>query len=120
MAWKGDNKTWVAGCDKLLTFFEKEWQKAIKKNEESKAKKWAKWQSLLDNYKSEDEINDAYGYEMITEKERQDLLARLAAGEENVMSLDATDAYIYLLQGFMSDLNKERECIIEELKDGET
>lgn len=114
MPWQGDSQTWAAGCDKLLATLEKEYQKAVKKNDENKAKKRAKWQSLIDVYKTEEDVMDAYGYAMITEKQREDLLAQLAAGEEKVMELDVMDAYIHLLKSFMSDLRKEKECLLEE------
>lgn len=116
MAWKGDSKTWIKGCDKMLALLEKEFQTASKKNADKKAKKLAKWQETIEIYKTEEDVQDAYGYGMITDVQRQELIAFLEKGEAELTALDEIDAYIYLLQCIARDMKQEKECLIEEAK----
>lgn len=116
MAWRGNNKTWIKGCDKMLALLEKEFQTASKKNTDKKAKKLEKWQKTIEIYKTEEDVQDAYGYGMITDAQRQELIIFLEKGETELTALDEMDAYIYLLQSIARDMRQEKECLIEEAK----
>lgn len=62
----------------------------------------------IQEYKTEDEIMDAYGYELITDAERQQLLEALETGEQYI-EYTTTPASIALsiLKDFIKGLEKE-------------
>lgn len=65
---------------KRLAYPLKQLQAAADKEEKSRRERA---EALLE-YKTEDEIMDAYGYEMITDDERRELIAALESGEKYV------------------------------------
>lgn len=108
MAWQGTMEAWSKGCDKALKLMEKELEKAIKKNDENKGKKLDKFRKMIHDYPTEQDVIEAYGYEMVTEKQKDELIEALRAGEEKATELDEFDSYIYLIITFIEDLRREK------------
>lgn len=70
----------------------------------------------LSQYKTEEDIQEAYGYELITDDERQNLLEALAIGEKYVENTETKSIVAFhLLQEFMGKLNRKADSLEFEL-----
>lgn len=78
-----------------------------------KAERVARQQELLGVYQTEDEIQDAYGYDEITEEDRDALLAALE-GRDNPSHQDLCEEEIYILE--LNDLISREQRRLRDLE----
>jgi len=107
--WQGDNATFLKGLDTVGTKLNK-LRDSLAASAQKKREKLA---AKLGDYQTEEEIQDAYGYAVITEAERVSLLQLL---QENKEALFAEDAAVFYLNAILRDLRVDREDWIENME----
>lgn len=91
-------------------------KKALEKTVEKETAKRDQRVSELNEYKTEHEIQEAYGYAWITDKERRRLLEELEKGEKYVEETDTqASVALSLLRDFILQLLKQAESYEFEL-----
>ncbi len=71
---------------------------------------------VLSQYETEQEIQDAYGYDLITDDERYQLLRALEAGKSYVEDTQTkTTVALNLLEKFLRQLNRQADSLDFEL-----
>lgn len=107
--WQGDDATFLKGLDTVKPKLEK-LRDTLAKSAQTKRGKLA---AKLGDYQTEEDIQNAYGWAVITEDERVALLQLL---QENKEALFAEDAAVFYLNAVLRDLRLDREDWIENME----
>lgn len=103
------------GCRHLLKKLEPV-QRSLEATSTKEKGKRADRAAALSQYETEQDIQDAYGYELITDDERQQLLNTLETGEKYVEDTQTkTTVALHLLREFMGQLNHKAGSLEFEL-----
>jgi len=91
-------------------------EKTLEATVEREKSKRAARAADLSEYKTEAEIQDAYGYDLITDDERRQLLEQLETGEKYVKDTETkASVALTLLRGFIGKLSREAASLEFEL-----
>ncbi|OPY64102.1 MAG: hypothetical protein A4E56_00156 [Pelotomaculum sp. PtaU1.Bin065] len=103
------------GCRLLIKKLESV-NKTLEARVEREKSKRAERASAISEYKTEADIQDAYGYDLITDDERRQLLEQLETGEKYVEDTETrASVALTLLRGFIGKLSREAASLEFEL-----
>ena len=103
----------VAAVKRLVTNLKTMHTRALKAAALDKAARDERTAQILGDYKTEQDIQDAYGYDLITDDERICLLAALE-GDKNPIKTELTESEIYALE--INDLLQQMQRRLHDLE----
>ena len=103
----------VAAVKRLVTNLKTMHTKALKAAALDKAARDERTAQILGDYKTEQDIQDAYGYDLITDDERICLLAALE-GAKNPIKTELAESEIYALE--INDLLQQMQKRLHDLE----